>query len=117
VEAGHAAGIPVILHSCGNMGEVMEDIITGMQYDAKHSFEDVIIPVEDFYRTWGDRIAVLGGMDMDFIARQTPGAIRRRCEAMLALGKTGYALGTGNSVPEYIPDSHYFAMTGTVLRP
>jgi uroporphyrinogen decarboxylase len=22
----------------------------------------------------------------------------------------GYALGTGNSVPKYIPDEHYFAM-------
>jgi hypothetical protein len=34
---------------------------------------------------------------------------------MLALGERGYALGTGNSVPEYIPDEKYFAMTRAAL--
>lgn len=28
----------------------------------------------------------------------------------------GYALGTGNSVPAYIPDDHYFAMTKAALE-
>lgn len=27
----------------------------------------------------------------------------------------GYALGTGNSVPEYVPESHYEAMIRCVL--
>jgi len=28
----------------------------------------------------------------------------------------GYALGIGNSVPEYVPDAHYLAMIRAVLE-
>jgi len=112
VEAIHAAGKPAILHSCGEPREIMEDIITRMRYDGKHSFEDTIMPVEEAYRRWGGRIALLGGIDVDFLVRSPVEAVRARSLAMLALTaeKGGYALGTGNSVPEYVPDEKYFAM-------
>jgi uroporphyrinogen decarboxylase len=112
VQAIHKAGKPAILHSCGNLDRVMDDIIDDMQFDAKHSFEDVIIPVEQAYEKWGGRIAILGGIDMDFMCRSTPAQIRRRCEVMLAKAEArgGYALGTGNSVPEYVPFDNYIAM-------
>ncbi len=60
VEAIHKAGKPAILHSCGNLENVMDDIIDDIQYDAKHSYEDNIITVEEAYERWGDRIAILG---------------------------------------------------------
>ena len=112
VGAIHAAGRPVILHSCGEPRAIMEDIITLMQYDGKHSYEDVIMPVEEAYRRWGGRIAILGGIDLDFIIRSSVEAIQKRCRAILALtaAKGGYALGTGNSVPEFIDDDKYLAM-------
>jgi uroporphyrinogen decarboxylase len=112
VEVIHKAGRPAILHSCGNLDRVMDDIIDDMKFDAKHSFEDVIIPVEQAYEKWGGRIAILGGIDMDFMCRSTPEQIKQRCEVMLAKAATrgGYALGTGNSVPEYVPFDNYIAM-------
>ncbi len=120
VEVIHKAGKPAILHSCGKLDEVMDDIIDDMKYDAKHSFEDAIEPVEQAYDRWGDRIAVLGGIDMDFVCRSSPEQIKKRCKAMLAKveKKGGYALGTGNSVPEYVPDENYLAMieTATEMR-
>jgi uroporphyrinogen decarboxylase len=118
VETIHKAGKPAILHSCGNLDRVMDDIIDDMKFDAKHSFEDVIIPVEEAYEKWGGRIAILGGIDMDFMCRSTPERIRQRCEAMLAKAsaKGGYALGTGNSVPEYVPYQHYLAMIDCVRK-
>jgi len=118
VEVIHASGKPAILHSCGNLNEVMDEIIDDMKYDAKHSFEDTIIPVEQAYEQWGERIAILGGIDMDFICRATPQQITKRCEAMLARVKKrgGYALGTGNSVPEYVPWDNYIAMIDCVRR-
>jgi uroporphyrinogen decarboxylase len=118
VEAIHAAGKPAILHSCGEAREIMEDIITLMRYDGKHSYEDVIMPVEDAYARWGGRIAILGGIDVDFIMRSTPEGIYRRSRAMIDRSATrgGFALGTGNSVPEYIEDEKYFAMTRAALE-
>jgi len=116
VEVIHAAGKPAILHSCGNLEKVMDDIIDDMKYDGKHSFEDAILPVEEAYERWGSRIAILGGIDMDFLCRQTPEAIKARARAMLERTKDrgGYALGTGNSVPYYVPDENFFAMISVV---
>jgi uroporphyrinogen decarboxylase len=108
----HAAGKPAILHSCGCLDAVMDDIIDDMQYDAKHSYEDKICPVEESYERWHSRIAILGGLDLDFVCRSTPAAVKARALAMLerTAARGGYALGTGNSVPEYVPDENYFAM-------
>lgn len=116
VEAIHSVGKPAILHSCGNLDNVMDDIIDVMKYDAKHSFEDGIIPVEDAYEQWGSRIAILGGIDVDFVCRATPEEVKKRSMAILERTKErgGYALGTGNSVPEYVPDKNYFAMISAV---
>ena len=112
VETAHKAGKPVILHSCGNFDEIMDDVIDVLKYDGKHSYEDIILPVEEAYERWGSRIAILGGIDVDFMIRSTPEEIQKRCRAMLERvgDRGGYALGTGNSVPEYIPQENYFAM-------
>lgn len=108
----HAAGKPAILHSCGKAATIMDDIIDDMKYDGKHSYEDVIQPVEDAYEQYGSRIAILGGIDVDFVCRSTPEEVKRRSKAMLerAAGRGSYALGTGNSVPEFVPQEQYFAM-------
>lgn len=113
----HHAGKPAILHSCGNLEAVMEDIISA-GYDAKHSFEDKIIPVEQAYEKWGGRIAILGGIDLNFICQATPQEISTRCKKMLnrARHKGGYALGSGNSIPHYVPVENYLAMINTVLK-
>ncbi len=116
VEAIHSAGKSAILHSCGQLKDVMDDIIDDMKYDAKHSFEDQITPVEKAFEYWGKRIAILGGIDIDFLARRTPVEIIQRSIAMLekGLSQGGYALGSGNSIPEYIPDENYLAMISVI---
>jgi len=117
VEAGHARGKPVVLHSCGYMGDVFEDVIEDMGFDGKHSYEDAILPVEDSYARWGGRIGILGGIDLDFVMRSSIEEIRRRCDAMLDLAQErgGYALGSGNSIPEYIPYEKYRVMIDAAL--
>ncbi|HEX2952289.1 MAG TPA: uroporphyrinogen decarboxylase family protein, partial [Armatimonadota bacterium] len=57
----HGAGKPFILHSCGNLQDVYEDLITECRIDAKHSFEETILPVEQFKQQYGNRITPLGG--------------------------------------------------------
>ena len=118
VELAHTYEKYVLLHSCGNYADVIEDVI-GMGYDARHSYEDNIQPVEEAYEQLCGRIAVLGGIDIDFMVRSDEDAIYRRCRAMLERSQSrgGYALGTGNSVPEYIPDSHYYAMVKAAIDP
>lgn len=112
VEAVHSRNKPCVLHSCGNPIEVMDDIVDDIKYDGRHSYEDNIICVEDFYEKFHERIAVIGGIDVDFIVTKTPEEIKERSKKMLerTASRGGYALGTGNSVPEYIPIDNYLAM-------
>ncbi len=115
VAAAHDAGRPAILHSCGNLADVMDDVIDRMKFDAKHSYEDSILPVEQAWEKWGARIAILGGIDVNFVCRSRPEEVFRRSREMVQKATTGYALGTGNSVPDYVPNENYFAMIEAAL--
>ena len=118
VQAVHSTGKPVILHSCGYFQRIAADIAGEMRFDARHSYEDVILPVEEVYEQYQSQFGILGGIDVDFICRSSPEAVYRRSKAMLARAavRGGYALGTGNSVPDYVPDAGYFAMTRAALE-
>lgn len=111
-EMSHAAGRPYLLHACGNLDLIMEDLIEDVRIDAKHSFEDTIEEVTAAKEKYGDRIALLGGIDVDFLCRSSEEEVRRRVRATLekcTVG-SGYCLGTGNSVANYIPLDNYLAM-------
>ena len=118
VAAAHTKKKPAILHSCGAAHEIMEDIIEDMGFDGKHSFEDAIMPIEEIYELYKGRIALLGGIDVHFVCTEAPEAIAARSRAMLERASVvgGYALGTGNSVPGYVPDEGYYAMIDVVRK-
>jgi len=117
----HAAGRPYLLHACGNIAAIMEDLIADVGIDGKHSFEDTIEQVTDAKATYGQRIALLGGIDMDFLCRATPEQVRERVRRTLeiCLPGGGYCLGSGNSVANYVPIENYLAMVdeGRRYRP
>jgi len=108
----HAAGRPYLLHSCGNLYDIIDDLIDDVGIDAKHSFEDTIEDVRQVKHTYGRRTALLGGIDVDFLCRAEPDAIRRRVRETLDICQPGggYCLGTGNSVTNYIPLDNYLTM-------
>ena len=118
VDLAHEKKIPAILHSCGYANDIMDDIIDFMGFDGKHSYEDAIMPVEDAYERWHDRIAILGGIDVNFMVQHSEEEIISRCRAMLKRteGRGGYALGTGNSVPEFIPQDNFIALLRAALE-
>ena len=111
-EMSHNAGRPYLLHSCGKLDTIIEDLIKDVGIDARHSFEDTIEDVASLHKKYGHRIAHLGGIDVDFLCRSDESAVRKRVRetlnACLPLG--GYCLGTGNSVANYIPLENYLAM-------
>ena len=111
-QMAHAAGRPYLLHSCGNLSGIMQDLIEDVRIDAKHSFEDAIESVTAAKERYGNRIALLGGIDVDFLCRSSEGAVRCRVRETLSkcMPGGGYCLGTGNSVANYIPLDNYLAM-------
>lgn len=112
VDEAHAQNKPFILHSCGQLGEVYEDLID-CGIDAKHSFEDQIMPVWEFQSKYGDRITPLGGLDVDTVCSADEQSLRAytRTAVEKCWGKGKYwALGTGNSLADYIPLENYLVV-------
>jgi uroporphyrinogen decarboxylase len=110
-------GIPYFLHSCGELSALYEDLINDVGISGKHSFEDAILPAPEFQKLYGDRIATLGGVDVDILAGSTSEQVRARTrELMTICGARGrFAVGSGNSIPSYIPLENYLTMVDTAL--
>ena len=108
----HEQGLLFLLHACGNLEVVMDDLIDDVGIDAKHSFEDVIEPVESFASRYSDRIAVIGGVDVDILGRGTEEQVRARTRGILdaCAPSGGYVLGSGNSIANYVPLGSFLAM-------
>jgi len=117
-EAAHRRGAPFLLHCCGNIERIMEDLIDYVGIDAKHSFEDAIMPVEEVVARYSGRIAILGGVDMDLLTRGTEQEVRTRVRHIIEkCAPTGrFALGTGNTVASYINVNNYLAMLDEARR-
>ena len=119
VETAHRRGLPFILHSCGNLYRVdetgrslMDDLVDYVGIDAKHSFEDEIKPVWEVKAKYGERVAILGGVDMDKLARSPTDRLRRYVDEVVrrCAPGGGYALGSGNTIANYVKLENYLAM-------
>lgn len=108
----HRHGKLLFFHSCGQMYEMMDEYIDDVKIDAKHSFEDNVLPVEEVKRRYGNRLSLMGGIDVDLLARSDPDRIRQKTRQVLdaCLPGGGYCLGSGNWVTHYIPLENYLAM-------
>ena len=111
-EIAHSKGSLYLLHSCGNLRIIMDDIIDYIKVDAKHSFEDTYLPVTEAKKLYGDRIALIGGIDMDVLARRSPEEVREYVSRVLKVCKPGggYCLGSGNTIANYVPLENYLTM-------
>jgi uroporphyrinogen decarboxylase len=59
---------------------------------------------------------MMGGVDIDLLSRAETTAIHRRACALLETTHCrGYALGSGNSVPDFIPDESYCALLAAAM--
>lgn len=112
VQLVHDAGKPFLLHSCGCIFELMDSLITEVGINAKHSNEDQIAPFPVWLEKYADQIGNFGGVDTDVLCSLPPEKIKeyvldvlRACE-----GRGGVAIGSGNSIPDYVPAEGYLAM-------
>ena len=112
----HAHGKPFLLHSCGNLFRVFDDIIKDGGIDAKHSNEDKIGHFSVWVEKYGDKIGNFGGIDTDVLCRFDHDYIRDYVLDSISRvnGHGGIAFGSGNSIPDYVPVDGYLAMVETV---
>jgi uroporphyrinogen decarboxylase len=114
----HSYQKPFLLHCCGNIFSIMDDLISHAKIDAKHSNEDEIAPFSEWLEKYGGRIALFGGSDMSFICSSSENDIRIYVEEIMGYSAKypGFAFGTGNSVPDYMPVENYITMVETARK-
>lgn len=112
VAEAHKQHKPFILHSCGNLTDIIDDLISEVRIDGWHSFQDLILPVTEAKLKYGDRVALLGGVDLDKLCRSSLPDLEQYCKNLIETCKKGggFAFGTGNSVADYIPLENYIQM-------
>ena len=116
IDLVHHGGKKFLLHSCGKIFPLMEDIIA-LGIDAKHSNEDEIAPFSHWIEKYSGRIGLFGGFDMnelilndyDYVFEKV-----RREGAEFRAAANGYGLGSGNSIPEYANVEGFMAMVDAV---
>jgi uroporphyrinogen decarboxylase len=106
-------------HSCGNIykDHVIDDLINVAKIDAFHSFQDTIMPVQDFKRVYGEQTATLGGIDIDMITRLEGDDLRKHVRSVFHECAPGgrYGAGTGNSVAAYVPLKNWLLLLEEAL--
>ena len=114
----HARGLKYFLHSCGAIFDIMPDLMDDVKIDAKHSFEDAIMPAAEFKRRYGGRIGVLGGVDLNVLSAAPPAELRKYVRKLIDDCAPGgrFAVGSGNSIPDYIPPINYLTMIDEALK-
>lgn len=113
----HSYNKPFLLHSCGNIFSIMDELIDA-GIDAKHSNEDEIAPMNIWYEKYGSQIANFGGVDADILCRYKKEDIVSYVTNIynLAKAQNGIALGSGNSIPDYMPVENYLTMIETFSK-
>jgi uroporphyrinogen decarboxylase len=117
----HSYDKPFLLHSCGAIFPVMDQIIEQTNIDAKHSNEDSIAPFTNWVEQYGARIGLFGGIDMNILCiedepgiRSYVGEVLRQLsllrERSAGTLTAGIALGSGNQIAEYVPPENFLVM-------
>jgi len=112
IDMVHASGKKFLLHSCGKIFPLMDDIIV-LGIDAKHSNEDQIAPFTEWIEKYSDKIGLFGGFDLNLLVLHKPDDVFQTVlkeGAIFRAKAKGYGLGSGNSIPGYIPVDCFLAM-------
>lgn len=105
----HENGIFAILHSCGNFNEVVPDLIeTG--WDCLQPLEvKAGMDVIDLKRKFGDKIALMGGIDVRVMADGSDEELEEEIGTKVTIAKEngGYIYHSDHSVPDNVSFPRY----------
>ncbi len=106
------------LHSCGKVDELMEELIEDIKIDGKHSYQDDLLPVWEYKKLWGERLALLGGVDVHKLSVYDEPALRAYIREIIDRCAPGgrFAIGAGNSIPSYVSVENYLIMLDEARR-
>lgn len=112
-----AKDMPFIYHSDGNLWEVIPDLIAA-GVNAIHPLEPKAMDPCELKAKVGDKLCLMGHVDLDRLARGTPAeidAIVKTNIANLAAGG-GYCVGSSNTIADFVNFDNYQAMLDAAMK-
>ncbi len=109
---------PSVYHSDGNILPLLDEIIA-MGPVAVANMEPGPMDIEQVKRDFGDRITLIGNIDLHYTLPQgTPEETRAETQRRIqVLGQGGrYILASANSLPDYVKPDNVRAMAATLLE-
>ena len=116
--ACHRAEVPVVLHSDGDLTEVMPDILA-CGFNALHPIEPQAMDIRALKREHGDRLCLLGNIDLAYpLGLGGPDDVRAAVKSLIedCAEGGGLGVGSGNTVPEYVPYQNWTALREAALE-
>ena len=110
-----SSGKAVILHSCGDISEIISDLVD-MGLDIYNTFQPEIYDMEEFKRNYGKHIIVYGGVStQEVLAIGKPDDVQKAArKAMDILGSDGrYIAAPTHQIPVGTPLENILALVET----
>jgi uroporphyrinogen decarboxylase len=102
IDYAHSIGLPVIMHSCGFVEPLLPDMVEA-GIDCLQAMEvKAGMDLLRIYERFGDKIALMGGLDVRPVASNDLDGIRRELESKIPFvkRKNGFILHSDHSIPE-----------------
>ncbi len=114
----HARKMPVILHSCGCVKELIPDLIEA-GFDCLQPLEvKAGMDLIELKREYGDRLAFMGGIDVRNMAAPDPSAIEEEIREKIpfAMKGGGYIYHSDHSIPDDVSFEQYKRVIDLVVE-
>ena len=110
-------GVPVMLHSDGNIREAV-DILIDLGVAGLHPNEKGAQDIRAMKRDYGDRVCLLGNLDLNILGMGSPEDVDREVRELIRdVGPGGgYILTSGNSMASYLKPECVLAMSRAVKK-
>lgn len=109
--------LPWIIHSDGNMRPFMDDLLS-LKIAGFHPVEKGAMDIGAMKRDYGNRLCLLGNVDLVTLGRGTPGEVDEEVRGLIqdiAPGG-GYIISSGNSLAGYLLPENVLAMRDAIQK-
>ena len=111
-------GLPFILHSCGNLNSILDDL-AACGVDCFHSLPPTLYDLGGLKRDWGHKLAFCGNVDLNILGLGDPEDVRRAVREVKKVWAQppagGILLSSSNSIANYCRLENYLAMMAEML--
>jgi len=109
--------LPWVIHSDGNMMPFLQDLLS-LEIAGLHPNEKGAMDIRAMKREYGDRLCLLGNVDLNILGKETPADVDREVRGLIRdVGPGGgYILTSGNSLAAYLLPSNVTALAEAVQK-